>query len=305
MDIKLRKRIVILSVACILALCICILFATSGMAVNTESQFSKTTYDAIEKFFQGNQLQEAADIMLGTNSGFLDISNILGMDVSLALQGFGAAALLLNMFVQAGSIFISSRLTKDVWLRYLAQFVFALTAMIYFNQIMDWICIQGSELVTYVKQVLEEVVLYDTVELVFEKNYSSLGAIGPSIQQLEYITSVVPSILVQVLSLFIKIVSYAIFFEMVMRRAFVPLAIAGILSSGPRSSGIRFFKKFIGLFLRMLVVLISIATVWGIFLSSAGSETIEISLIDSIGVMLAANIFISKGSRFTDSLIGM
>lgn len=300
-----RKRLVLFQGIFILSLAIILLSQGSVLAFNVESLFLDTTNQIIEDFYTGNQLQEAADIMLGTHSGFKNISEILGTNVSTVLQGFGAAALVLNMFIQAASNVFKSQMTKEIWLRYLAQFIAALTLMIYFNQFLDWLCSAGSSFVEFVRQVLEDVVLVNSATVAVENVSGSIGSIGASVEQLEYIMGIMPSIIIQVLTLFVKIVSYAMFFELVLRRAFIPFAIVGILSDGLRNPGVRFFKKIAGMFLRMSIILISLAAVWGIFLSTVSTKDVEITLIDSIGIMMAANVFITKGIKFTDSLLGM
>lgn len=108
--------------------------------------------------------------------------------------------------------------------------------------------------------------------------------------------------------------SFGLFFEIAIRKCFMPIAVANIFGEGFRSSGARYIQKYFATCLR-IAILIMIAQMaqivqWEMLLSTdvGGGSWANISnfkIIPLIAVPAAAHILYGKASSFAEEIVGV
>lgn len=142
---------------------------------------------------------------------------------------------------------------------------------------------------------------------------------------------ILPWCLMQFYNLWVKTTSYALFFELAIRRAFMPIAVANITSRGMRSPGIRYLKKYLSVFLKMMMVLMSLSiswylvrtavlnscgTIWDVFNvpmvqaltgptgAVPGVIGGEVILFDCIMILTASHAVMNSAASYADDIMG-
>lgn len=107
----------------------------------------------------------------------------------------------------------------------------------------------------------------------------------------------------------IKGSSYVLFMEFVIRRAFLPLALCDSFSAGLRSPGVRYLKKLFGVYLKMVIYLLTIAAtskfLAQIITSGRADASLEYFgvLYDCIGIRVAGITIMNNATTYVNELI--
>lgn len=293
---------------------------TMGAAVyedmeNTLEDMQKTDRD----------MEEITDILLGTNSGFLDAvsgPNGLGTAVMNALKAFAFGLVMIFLFINILEEVMKGKMTMEAVTRVAIKLSITVFVIVYIGDIAKYLESLGAILV---KTVNKRVVAYEfslrynmllkkgmidsytsnqvaylkqaglsteaICDILPELKGSLAFVIDPKVKTLS-ITDAMPSLIetsgfanawYQTLKWSIKAMSYTIFLELAIRKAFMPIAMVSILDSGVRSPGVRYLKKYFGVYLRMAIVLVSVGFCNVIYC------TTELKYLDSINA--ATNIF--------------
>ena len=131
------------------------------------------------------------------------------------------------------------------------------------------------------------------------------------------------SLLIAVFSMFliayIKICSYALMLEIGLRRVFAPIAVGSIVTHGARSAGVKFFRKYLAVYMKMAIMIMTML-LGGILVKSilesqsflevlADSQTPGLlgvfsnQIITVIAILCSCTTFIGKGAKLADELV--
>ena len=72
-------------------------------------------------------------------------------------------------------------------------------------------------------------------------------------------TRLLGMILFPIIMLLVKIGAYALMIELGLRRVLMPIALLGFLDIGPRSAGMRFIKKYVAVYFKMMIYILAFA----------------------------------------------
>lgn len=95
--------------------------------------------------------------------------------------------------------------------------------------------------------------------------------------------------------LYIRIVGYGLQIEFVLRRIFMPLGISSIVTTGVRSPGFRYLKRYFAIYLKMAVIALTILV----------AAEIAQGLVDGFIVLCSACAFMGKAAGFVDQVLGI
>ena len=119
----------------------------------------------------------------------------------------------------------------------------------------------------------------------------------------------------QLMNFLLYVFSFGLFFEIAIRRCFMPIAVANLFSDeGFRGSGARYIKKYFATCLRiaMLVLITDMAQIasWRIMIVNMkveghGSALANIPLVSMLVVTFAAYGIYGKASSFADDIVGV
>lgn len=119
----------------------------------------------------------------------------------------------------------------------------------------------------------------------------------------------------QLMNFLLYVFSFGLFFEIAIRRCFMPIAVANLFSDeGFRGSGARYIKKYFSTCLRiaMLVLITEMAQIasWRIMIANGkiegnGSALANIPLVSMLVVTFAAYGVYGKASSFADDIVGV
>lgn len=88
-----------------------------------------------------------------------------------------------------------------------------------------------------------------------------------------------PYLIFRLLNLYTKTISYALFFELAVRRVFMPIAAANIMSEGIHSPGVEYLKRYLAVYVRMAVILVTLAIAWNLMLATISRYCPDISYL--------------------------
>ena len=120
---------------------------------------------------------------------------------------------------------------------------------------------------------------------------------------------------VGLLGLYVRLQKYAILLELVLRQMLFPVATLSIITDGTRSSAVRFMKKYVAVYVRMMLIFItlfvglSIAMMYmrGSVVTLDGSELagMDIAIYDVIAIFAACVAVIGKNSKVAYQIVGV
>lgn len=312
-----RKRIVILLVFAII-LSFLLLLSSFAFASDDVVGYLSEQYMSL---FSKNMLEEAADIMLGRTNGFYESSNALGSSIMPIFKGIGGAIILINTTVMGFREFTKESFNVNTFLKIVLKFVISLTVIFMVNDILSAIETAGYSIATGLYDSITGVVTYEPEIIDAEGTIDHEFAYGVWMDLTVLVSCVLPCLIIEVLNTFVKIVSYGIFFELVMRRALMPIALANTFTDGPRSPGMLFLKRYLALYLRIGLVFIVLGCAYSFINASMNVNTVNwndmsmLSIIhpgimfpmifDAVCVMIASCVFITKGSNFIEEVFAI
>lgn len=322
--LKQRKIIVILLVLCI-TMAIFVLFGSFTFAAGTDD-VAKFIGDTYMSFFSTNQMTEASDIMLGKATQFYDTSNSIGSTIMTVFKGLGGALLLINAVVLGFKEFSKDRVNLDIYFKIVLKFLIGLVVVLLVDDIVAAIETSGYSIATGIQETMSTAVSYDPSQIKDIEGTTQEEFVLGIWQSMTAISNMlIPCLIIELLNVFVKIVSYGIFFEIVMRRAFMPLALADIFTEGPRSPGMLFLKRYLALYFRMGLVFIVLGCAYAFINASVDINNVNWNdlgyamanpvggtiantgnafpvIFDAICVMVASCIFINKGANFIEEV---
>ena len=349
-----RKRIVILSSLSIFMCAISLFLVpwTHGAGVNS---FTATMMEWIVGFFSQNQIEDCAEIMFGEKNGLYDAmiaKNGLGYNIAQGLKGIGIAlafaycAYALIKELYRYGVGEASPNIMDLFGKFAIKVVITVTIIIYSDTIIDYLQQLGKSLVDILyARVFNLSTFLTTGKEAFQSTwdsssiFSAVGSVLKDIQGIWQSISIAVQLIpvwlaFQIYTLIIKIMSYSLFFEFAIRRAFMPIAMANIVSEGARSPGLMYIKKYFGMYVRIFVMLVVLMICWNMvyqslaanmgslegivgsvlapFVGPAGtaagiekSGSIFGAAFDSIFIFFAGLTVIRQSSNYADDVMGL
>lgn len=298
-----RKRLVLLAV-CLIALTAIVFLILPGITFAASAAGRGMDWEQRTQDFMDIASADRAEAMLGLNQEFSQAMNMITQTIQIALEGVTIA------FVTAMTIYAvvkelaqgSGRL--DMWVKALIKLILGIAVVMYTGTIMDWIETFGRFLVEEIAQAVN--LAAGTTQSLAESGLYSME------QSMNYIDIATAGILSLFLTMYIKIVSYSLLIELCIRKAFACIAVASIVTQGLRSPGVRFLKKTLAVYIKMIIIIIVYKL--GLVIVAAGSGTARAiitgiaplgnNLIEALIIMGACTTFIGKGCTLADEILG-
>ena len=313
---KMRRRIVSASI-CMISVLSVICFAVPGIVhAGFGDAYATPMISAIVEMLSGDQLQYCKDIMLGTNSGFQAAvigESGIGTILSKVMIGFGYVFVFMRLSSEIGKELLKGTIGTELILRISTKLVIALTVLLYCDSIINGIVLFSNAMVTIVsnKIVLAQAQNFlppdpTTGNILSEIGETVVGGFKTIVIGMEL---VIPYFLLKLDNIVIKTISYALFIEFAVRRAFLPIAVTDVISAGVRSPGVRYFKKFFSLYIRMIIVLMTVAVSWQLIYTTVVISSWNVlfgsvgAIYDVICLLGAGKVVMNNGAALADEII--
>ena len=277
-------------------------------------------YELIEETNTTTELDEMKAILLGQNSNFLDAAigeNGIGTLVMKCVYVIAGGIMAVNLLIEVIHESERGEFNGDSVIRIVTKMTVAMVCILYADEFVRAIQEIGKILVeTISAQAGKAELLYKnsaSIEWINNMKAAADETAGmgtwsatPAIIE----TTGFASPILKLMTLAIKTVSYALFIEIAIRKAFVPIAMVGIVNDGPRSPGIRYLQKYFCVYLKMAIVIVALSVANIIVYTTqmtygSGFSSIMTSLYDAWKVKAAALIFIKNGSSMAEEIMGI
>ena len=275
-----RKRIAAIAVACLAAAAVLFAAVPAAYAAVTSEDLAAELYA-----YSVSQMQTVKDILLGSDSGFQEA--ILGEDglgslVSDAITGLACVWATALCIKEVFTELMRGDPEKETWLRIATKLIVTLFLVVNCSAVFDALRDVGNVLVEY---IADSAVLVDIVEIEAEYGTSDIATMLAKLQiafsggflnsWLSMLGKLI-SYAFLVEDLIIKSMSYVLFMEFAVRRAFAPIIICDISGEGLGSPGIRYLKKFLGVYIKMAILILCVYCSWAlIYAGVLGSVSIS------------------------------
>lgn len=264
-----------------------------------------------------DQVEYCKNIMLGTNSKFQEAmlgKNGLGNSVSTALKVVGGGFALIYLMSELFNESKRGALDGSTCLRIITKVVIVLTVIIFCDAIFDGIQKFGNWIVEWISSKLPDATAENLRPDMSQSSndgnilsqiWQGIKGVWNSFTQASEL--MIPTLLLKMDNVVVKTISYTLFLEMAIRRAFAPIAIADILSEGIRSPGVRYFKKFFGIYMKMAIVLFVIAASWQLIFTTIVSDRggiLGMSVVyDATSLLAAGKVIMNNASTYVDEIL--
>ena len=312
-----RKRLALvsLSLICITAFLCFVLPTLSFASFGNDLEYSMVS--TIMDCLGGDQITYCKDILLGTNSGFQDAvigENGFGSVIASLLTMIGGGFTLVHITKEFFKLFNEGDLDFDMWLKLFTRAVVALTVIINCGAIFDAIRDFGNALVEVISN---STILAEAQNFIPEGGYEPEGLLESAVDVVggafngifKSVDLMIPCLLLKLDNIVVKTISYSLFIEFAIRRAFAPIAVADVISEGPRSPGIRYFKKFFGIYIKMGIILLSIGVSWQLIYTTVEVNSLFtggfVALYDVTSLLAAGKLMMNNASIIADEILGV
>lgn len=339
-----RKQIIGLMTIVIIAIALITCLNPIVRADETEEQelyagsqadvLTKEMLEIYDTTLSNKTVNGVTDILLGTNSGFYDkmvtsetsLGNMI-MDVTRTLAG---GLLLVYSIIAIIRAYETGEVNIDLFLKVLLKMVVAMVLVININPLLDTIQELGYNLATLISEAvstsISSISVGETMDSIKTATYQSIihfaedpSGIGAA-KALPGLTSSIMEIqsfcnpILLLLEVSVKTVSYSLFIELAIRKAFMPIAVVVLSEDGIRSPAMRYLKKFAAVYIKIAICIMAVGAAYAI--TSITSQKVaegtisELSkafsfIYDSFAVKSAALIFIRQGSTLADEILGV
>ena len=224
------------------------------------------------------------------------------------LQGLAIGATIILMFVKFLTDIQKAQDPVECLFRTMAEFAITICIILFVDDILNGVDEIGNVFLEIFDDSSEAYVMEYTVddycrEMGIEDNgFAYLGVVFKLI--FPYLISYIESLLV-------RIASYSIIIEMVVRRLFVPFAICDIGYEGLRSSGFRYVKKYFAVYIKQAMVF-AVTVAYGQLINIAlqaeaesGGVTAGFGAVtDILAIGAACCMIVFKASDWANDVVG-
>ena len=261
-----------------------------------------------------SQVDKCAGILLGTDSGYLEAALSAGDNIYAALEVFGVLLIIIYSAYELYCEMLRDEPTMDMWLRIFTRAVIGIMVISSVTSIsgegmrlVNVIDGLGQAVVEYVADNVNSPAAQETLVGLFEEiDTEELGLTGLlslvtvtgfySIQAI--ISMVIPYAILQIDSWIIRIMSYALFFELMLRHSLFPIAAALIATKEFSRNALRYMKRYIAVYLKMCVLLVIVALQYALIyqvILNGYQASIEMLGSDSIDSLAALFMTYASG----------
>lgn len=284
-----RERVVTVSIILIMLL-FSILFIVPVIAMAADGQ------DYFTQLVQFYSAQGARDALgLDMYDTIASISDVI-LDVFTGISIIWITAILIYSVIKEFSM---GDATMSMWLKVLIKIAIGIFLIVSVKEILNGIDTIGQWIIDSIAQA-------PFASGPGEVNIGSLGG----------------SMLIAVFSLFliayIKICSYALMIEIGIRRIFAPLAVGSIITNGIRSAGMRYLRKYLAVYLKMGIMVVTLLIGGVLTKAIIGGQTVGEYMLDGmtpgilgnfsgniitvLAILCSCTTFIGKGAKLADEI---
>ena len=334
-----RKRIAAAAATVIAMAAVIFLFAPAALGASDISDANDSTViEMLEDSDMNEVLDDVCSILMGTESNFIETvigTNGTGTVLMSAMQVLGIS--LMGMFILMEVLQEMSRGTfgTDAIMRVMTKMVIACLLIIYAADILEALDTIGDYLVALVKVSVNQAIA--AAEAAAEASGASTESIATAITKLadsmssaasgtssssgaltsdgtsalwtgitDTVSNGLTWLLGKILTLTVKGMSYALFMELAIRKAFMPLAMASAVNGGGRDPGFRYIKKYFSVYLKMGIIIVTIACcVVMVNTTQAVSNNALLMIYEVYAIKIAALQVIRNGTMFADEIMGV
>lgn len=174
--------------------------------------------------------------------------------ISKALMGIGAGIVLIVIYIKIIQEAQRGDPTLDFWFKVFVTIAIAFFAIAFLDDIFVAIDNLGRFVVDKIRFASKTAYATADLQAVSEKIWVAVEKVGVSSMRARIMVNLYILIItiVQYIPVIIAhIAAFGIMFELGIRRALAPLAISSVVAEGFRSAGIRYFKKFFAIYVRI------------------------------------------------------
>lgn len=237
---------------------------------------------------------------LGVDDALFDTVHEYSGNIGSVISGLATLWIIALMIFEVFRIFQTGEITMELWLKLFVKIaigIFLITSTI---AILNGLDVFGKALLNDIVDNADTIkVSADDTAISSSATFGKFGI----------------AIMTAFIVAYVKIMSYALIIELGLRRVFAPLAVANIVTDGIRSSGMRFFKKYLAVYIKMAIIIVCTACAGelckavmikdGYMETATSNITIGvICLIECIAVMCASITFIQKSAKLADEVLG-
>ena len=286
-----RKRIALVSLILIIATALCYICIPQIYAEDDDmgDSIEELMQEMVDTLDDNTMIDECASIMLGENSNFRDAmiadnGKRTGLATSVMNTMKIIAMGMLVVYVVMDVIKMAERSAGgqrmlDVVLIPLLKMAVAGFCILYSNQLANALQDLGKAIFQIVKKTSIEGMasaIAGTVSGVEEamtvrESIEAAGGEKLSVGFWEGLPQMLSMTIIQnpichLLKYSIKMTSYSLFFELAIRKAFIPIALCGMVEGGGgmASPGLRYLKSFLGVHIKMAVMILAIIIAYSI-----------------------------------------
>lgn len=336
-----RKIIVIVCLG-ILAVSTVLLLILPTLHASLAGNVLASAMESIELIFHTRMSAEATNILI--NSRLWNDTTLIGYlihNLMIVTKSIAAALFMVRIMIEVVQEFSNGEFGLDPFLKLLVRMAITMTLILEIDTAI--VVVQQLMYNPDTHQgVLIEVQNSIGLDAMHERFMESLTQIqnmqssgGSFLEAIGYIFSI-PRILIDtlVVKLFnliisgliliiVKISCYTLVIEFTIRRVFMPVAVVSLMEDGMRGPGMKFIKRTVGLFIRMMITIISFGVadvmmyqvmenVVNNYLSGTDTSLYSLTMdlfMDSIKTstvfLIAASSFARKGGNLADEIIGV
>lgn len=276
-----RRNLVI--IAClVIAIAFCLLIFMPVVHADIFDTGGTNTED-----FYGYFIKAGISDMLVMSEMLGDIFNAAVADIYAFFQIVGGTLIGLYVIVELLRELAKGHYNLDMWLKAGITLVIGLGLVVFLTPLVGYIEKLGEALAFYVSDAFSA-----SMAEFFE---SSSTAAATAVTALE-------SIVLSCMIIYIKVMRYALLLEIVIRKAFLPLAVASIVIQGSRSPGMRFFKRFAAAYLRLALIVACVCL--AAYLCTSPAVLMQ-GAIAIIAVFLGGIVLLTKLTGLTGEVLGL
>lgn len=319
-----RKRMVLFAVGMIiLAAALCLLLPrVSASLIDEEARAITAGLHTLEF----SMWDKVAEILL-PHAEFLNNPLVLG--VSITMTSIAASLFVVTIFISVINEASKGEATLDFFLRIFIRIAITLMILMNINELlnaiqmgMTWMIEQIHTMVGNVMplnrqaeaEALTEYFTRVSENYHAEQYHYSYYHLAINIAFANFFSFLVKG----VIWIVVKIGAYSLLIEFVLRKTFMPIAFLGFMEEGMRSPGLRYLKRYIGMYFRIMIYLVAFAIADYMSASEITTMVFEVTTetesptssffgycLSTIIFACAASSFSRKGAKLVDEILGV
>ena len=226
-----------------------------------------------------------------------------GALVMSALQGVALGIIVLFFFINLVSQVLRGDYTMDMWYKTLGITIIAGLVIVYLPTILSGLDSLGKGIAALVNRTLSDNATYDVAAIADDIMGQKTGFFECLIL---YVNCFISWLLLKITLIAIKIASYSLLIEFLVRKAFAPIAVSNMAIDGIRGPGMRYLKKYLALYIRIGIILLICAGCSSITLNMfANTEGLGFGrILECVAVNFAAIALIFRTNEIALDVVG-